>query len=64
LLEHYHLIVERFGPQRSTILMRRYACTYAQGRHGARAFRAAVSVAKTPEQFFQAVDRTFLPSTS
>jgi tRNA-dihydrouridine synthase B len=59
LLEHYHLIVERFGRQRSTILMRRYACTYAQGRRGAREFRAAVSTAKTPEQFLQAVDRAF-----
>ena len=34
LLDHYRLIVERFGPDRGTILMRRYACCYAQGRQG------------------------------
>jgi tRNA-dihydrouridine synthase B len=59
LLEHYRLIVDRFGPERGTILMRRYACCYAQGNRGVRAFRAAVCGAKTPEQFLQAVDLAF-----
>ena len=59
LLEHYRLIVDRFGPERGTVLMRRYACCYAQGHRGARAFRAAVSHATTPEEFFQAVGHIF-----
>jgi tRNA-dihydrouridine synthase B len=59
LLEHYRLLVDRFGPMRATILMRRYACCYGQGFRGARAFRAAVSVAKTPEQLILAVDQAF-----
>ena len=59
LLDHYRLVVERFGPERGTILMRRYACTYAQGRRGARRFRARVSLTSTPEEFIEAVDRYF-----
>jgi len=59
LLEHYRLIVERFGPRRGTILMRRYACTYARGHRGAREFRAAISGAITCEEFIQAVNRAF-----
>ena len=34
LLGHYDLIVERFGAEKGTMLMRKYACCYAQGRHG------------------------------
>jgi len=59
LLEHYRLIVARFGPVRGTVLMRRYACSYVQGRRGARRFRAEVSVARTPTEFFNAVDSVF-----
>jgi tRNA-dihydrouridine synthase B len=60
LLEHFRLLVRRFGPERGTILMRRYACCYGQGFRGARAFRAAVSTARSPEQFIRALDHTFL----
>jgi tRNA-dihydrouridine synthase B len=59
LLHHYRLIVERFGPDKGTILMRKYACCYAQGRPGARDFRAQVSRANTPAEFFQIVERHF-----
>ena len=38
LLDHYRLVVERFGPARGTILMRCYACSYGQGWAGARPF--------------------------
>ena len=31
LLDHYRRILERFGPIKGTILMRRYACCYARG---------------------------------
>jgi tRNA-dihydrouridine synthase B len=59
LMEHYRLLLDRFGPERATVLMRRYACCYGQGCRGARAFRAAVGTARTPEQFLQAVARAF-----
>jgi tRNA-dihydrouridine synthase B len=59
LLEHYRLIVERFGPERATVLMRRYAACYAQGWRGARAFRTGVSLACTPEEFTALVDEFF-----
>ncbi|HYW81399.1 MAG TPA: tRNA-dihydrouridine synthase [Thermoguttaceae bacterium] len=59
LLDHFHLVVERFGPQKATILMRRYACSYAQGRHGARKFRSHASLVSTPEEFAEAVEMYF-----
>ena len=36
MLQHYKLVVDRFGEQRGTVLMRKYACCYAQGKFGAR----------------------------
>lgn len=59
LLTHYRLIAERFGPEKGTRLMRRYACCYAQGCRGSRAFRARVSRAATPEEFLGVVERWF-----
>ena len=35
LLHHYCLVCERFGTVKGTVLMRKYACCYAQGRYGA-----------------------------
>jgi tRNA-dihydrouridine synthase B len=55
LLHHFDLIVDRFGAQKGTILMRKYACCYAQGRRGARHFRAHVATVESPEQFHQVV---------
>lgn len=55
LMHHYELLVERFGPDRATVLMRRYACRYALGRPGARVFRTYVSEVRTPEEFRQVV---------
>ena len=43
LLRHYDLIVDRFGVDKGTMLMRKYACCYAQGRRGARQFRGQVA---------------------
>jgi len=59
LLKHFELIVKRWGPQRGTVLMRRYACCYAQGVRGARRFRSLVSKASTPAQFEAAVNELF-----
>lgn len=59
LMHHYHLVCERFGDVKGTVLMRKYACCYAQGRAGAREFRSKVVKAETPAQFFEVVERYF-----
>ncbi len=52
-------VVERFGEEKATILMRKYACCYAQGRAGAREFRTRVSQVATPEEFCGVVEQYF-----
>jgi len=59
LLRHYLLVVDRFGPDKGTILMRKYACCYAQGRPGAREFRTRVSHVATPREFHEVVETYF-----
>ncbi len=59
LLEHYSLVVERFGAQKGTILMRKFACCYAQGRPGAREFRTRASRVSSPDEFRQVVAHYF-----
>ena len=62
VLEHYRLLVEQHGQRLATILMRKHACQYAQGRRGARSFRAKVSKVQTPEQFAAVMDNYFARS--
>ena len=59
LLDHHRLITERFGERRGTILMRRYACCYAEGRRGARSFRRHVGKVNTAEELIAVIDRHF-----
>ncbi len=59
LLDHYRMIVERFGEEKGTILMRRYACCYAQGRRGAKTFRGHVSKVATRDEFIEVVEQHF-----
>ncbi len=59
LLDHYRLVVERFGAVKGTILMRSYACCYGQGQRGARAFRRQIAQAATLEEFIAIVERDF-----
>jgi tRNA-dihydrouridine synthase B len=59
LLRHYDLVVRRFGESRGTMLMRKYAACYAQGRAGARSFRTHVGNAKTRTQFIAVVEEHF-----
>jgi tRNA-dihydrouridine synthase B len=59
LLHHYDLVVERFGEDKGTVLMRKYACCYAQGRPGAREFRTRVSRVATPAEFHAIVGDYF-----
>ncbi len=59
LARHYVLVCERFGDQKGTVLMRKFACCYAQGRPGAREFRTRVSQVSTPVEFTEIVERYF-----
>lgn len=59
LLDHYDRIVDRFGVEKGTILMRKFACCYAQGCHGARSFRDRVARVSTPEEFHRVVSTYF-----
>jgi tRNA-dihydrouridine synthase B len=59
LLHHFDLICQRFGDTKGSLLMRKYACCYAQGRPGAREFRYQVARINTPHEFRDAVARHF-----
>lgn len=59
MLRHYDLVVDRFGVKKGTMLMRKYACCYAQGKHGARHFRTHVAKVGTPSEFHEVVQRYF-----
>lgn len=59
MLRHYDLVVRRFGVEKGTLLMRKYACCYAQGKHGARHFRTHVANVSTPEEFHTVVGEHF-----
>lgn len=59
MLRHYERVVERFGDEKGTMLMRKYACCYAQGRRGARQFRSHVARVETPAEFREIVERYF-----
>jgi tRNA-dihydrouridine synthase B len=59
LLDHHRLIAGQFGEPQATILMRKYACLYAQGRRGARAFRWKVTRCVTADDFATVVARHF-----
>ena len=59
LLHHFNLIVDRFGEDKGSQLMRRYACCYAQGRRGARNFRTHAAKVKNAKEFRQVVEDYF-----
>jgi tRNA-dihydrouridine synthase B len=63
LMHHFQLTCRRFGETKGSILMRKYACCYAQGRRGAREFRTQVAHVSSPAEFCQVVQRHF-PSDS
>ncbi len=59
MLNHYRLVVDRFGEEKGTVLMRKYACCYAQGKRGARHFRSHVAKVTTQDEFYRIVDNHF-----
>lgn len=64
LLRHFDLIAHRFGEDKGAQLMRRYACCYAQGRHGARHFRTHVARVSTAAEFYEVVEEYFPRDTA
>ena len=59
LLHHFHLVRDRFGEQKGAVLMRKYACCYAQGRPGAREFRKRVATIQSTKEFLTVVKEAF-----
>ncbi len=59
MVRHFDLLVERFGEAKGAQLMRKYACTYAQGRPGAREFRKHAALVKSAAEFYQIVENYF-----
>jgi tRNA-dihydrouridine synthase B len=59
LMHHFALICRRFGEEKGCVLMRKYACCYAQGRAGAREFRSRVARVTLASEFCEIVERWF-----
>ncbi len=59
MLRHFGLLVKRFGENKATQLMRKYACCYAQGRFGARTFRTHVAKVDSAVEFHRVVEEHF-----
>ena len=59
MLRHFDKLVDRFGESKAAQLMRKYACCYAQGRFGARAFRTHVAKVSTSTEFLTVVEEHF-----
>jgi tRNA-dihydrouridine synthase B len=59
MLHHYRLVCQRFGEVKASVLMRKFACCYAQGRPGAREFRKHVATVQSPAEFFAVVEEYF-----
>ena len=59
MVQHYERVVARFGEEKGTLLMRKYACCYAQGVPGARKFRSHVGTVVTSDEFYSVVEQFF-----
>lgn len=59
VLHHYDLVCQRFGVDRGTLLMRKFACSYAQGLPGARDFRGRVSRVLSQAEFLDVLRTSF-----
>lgn len=59
LREQYETLIERFGPQKATILMQQFLCRFALFRPGAKKFRITVTHLREPPEILNAI-RDFL----
>jgi tRNA-dihydrouridine synthase B len=64
MLRHYAMVLERFGEEKGTLLMRKYACCYAQSKPGARYFRTHIDKVTTPGEFYSVVEEYFPRATA
>jgi tRNA-dihydrouridine synthase B len=56
---HFDLLLQRFGETKASVLMRKFACTYAAGCPGARDFRRYVAQVVSRQEFREIVERYF-----
>lgn len=59
LLTHFALVRRRFGDEKGTLLMRKYAADWSHGRSGGKRFRVEAAAAMSPDEFLLAVERFF-----
>ncbi len=59
MLHHFGLLRQRFGDERASVLMRKFACCYAQGRSGARESQKYVATVGKPAALYAVVERYF-----
>ena len=59
MLKHYRLVTDRFGIEKGTMLMRKYACCYAQGLRGARNFRSRIGKVTNATEFHEVIEQHF-----
>ncbi len=64
LLHHFDLVCQRFGEEKGAVLMRKYACCYAQGRPGSREFRKQVATIGSADEFYLVVKEYFPCATA
>ncbi|MEK6237314.1 MAG: tRNA-dihydrouridine synthase [Planctomycetales bacterium] len=59
LLHHWRLVLQRFGPDKGVVLMRKFACCYAQGQPRVKEFRSKASKVRAGHEFQQVVEQYF-----
>lgn len=59
ILTHFALVRQRFGDEKGTLLMRKYAAEWSHGRIGAKRFRIEAAAAATPNEFLESLERFF-----
>lgn len=59
LLEYYERILQQHGPEKTPVLMRRYAPLFVEGLPCARRFRSQVCRVRNSEEFFRLVEELF-----
>lgn len=60
LLDHFQLVLDRFGTELGVTLMRRFGVHYSKGRPGGRNFRDKISRVSSKQEFLDVVAREFV----
>ncbi len=60
LLDHFQLVLKRFGSELGVTLMRRFAVCYSKGRPGGRNFRNKISRVSSEQEFLNVVSSEFI----